>query len=307
MGASLEDHLAGYLAQRRRLGWDLSHTERAAGRFIAWLAGRGLAGFTAQHLAEWAEAAAESGARRAALVAAVNPFARYARAMGAQAAPLAPRLAGRALPRPDQRLLTADEIRALGRAAAEVFPNPFKAATMKTLVGLGEVTGMRIGEAIGLDEGDFDPDQRLLAVKHAKSGKERLNPLAASTVAALGAYLALPARVKAQAKTGCPALFLSVAGTRLWRSNIHTALRMMFEAANIHPDGNARPRWHSMRHSFATRSLEDAYRDGKDAADALWPIATWLGHADPESSYYYLTASPVLLAESDRRLEEARP
>ncbi|MDR2381838.1 MAG: tyrosine-type recombinase/integrase [Bifidobacteriaceae bacterium] len=248
MRRSLEEHLADYLAARRRLGWDLSHTERAAGRFIAWLADRGLAAFTAQHLAGWAEASAESGARRAALVAAVNPFARYARAMGVEAAPVAPRLVGRALPRPDQRLLTADEIRALGQAAAGVFPNPFKAATMKTLVGLGAVTGMRIGEAIGLDEADLDPEQRLLAIRRAKSGKERINPLADSTVTALGAYLALPARLKAQAKTGCPALFLSVAGTRLWRSNAESAIRMMLEAAGIGPDGNARPRWHSFRY-----------------------------------------------------------
>jgi integrase len=248
MAASLEDHLAEYLRRRRALGWDLSHTERAAGKFIAWLAGRGLAGFTARDLAEWAEASAESGARRAALVAAVNPFARYAQAMGVQAAPLAPRMVGRAHQRPDQRLLEDQEIRALGRAAGEVFPNPFKAATMKTLVGLGAATGMRIGEAIGLDEADFDPGERLLVIRHAKSGKERLNPLADSTVAALGAYLASPARVKAKAKTSCPALFLSVAGTRLQRSNAESAIRMMLKTADIRPDGNARPRWHSMRY-----------------------------------------------------------
>jgi integrase len=304
MRQSLQDCLADYLAQRRRLGWDLSHTERAAGKLISWLAGQGKSGFTAQDLAEWAEASAESGARRAALVAAVNPFARYAAAMGAQAAPLAPRLVGRARPRPDQRLLSADEIRALGHAA-EAFPNPFKAATMRTLVGLGAVTGMRIGEVIGLDEADLDPDERVLAIRCAKDGKERLNPLTESTTTALGAYLALPARLKAKTRTGCPAFFLSVAGTRLWRSNVESALRAMFKTAGIHPEGNARPRWHSFRHGLATRSLEDAYRDGKDTADVLWPIATWLGHADPESSYYYLTASPVLLAQALRKLEQA--
>jgi integrase len=300
---SLDEHLGDYLRARRALGWDLSHTEKAAGWFLAWLAGRGKDGFAAQDLADWACGRAEGGARRAALATAVNPFARYLRALGVQAEPLAPKLVGRAGPRPDQRLLTAEEIRALGASAAGLFPNELRAATMKTMVGLGAATGMRIGEAVGLDEADLDPAARLLTIRRAKDGKERLNPLTESTTAALGAYLSLPARRKAQARTGCPAFFLSTAGTRLFCSSAHSALRLMFGAAGIGPDGRARPRWHSFRHGFATRSLEDAYRRGQDPADVLWPIATWLGHADPESSYYYLTASPALLGEAARKLE----
>jgi integrase len=305
MGTTLENHLADYLRARRALGWDLSHTEKLTGWFLAWLAERGKDAFTAQDLADWASSRAEGGARRAALVTAVNPFARYLRAFGVQAEPLAPRLAGRAGRRPDQRLLAAEEIHALGAAAQAVFPNEFKAATLKTMVGLGAATGMRIGEVIALDEADLDPGAQLLVIRHAKDGKERLNPLTASTTTALGAYLDLPARRKAQAKTGCPGFFLSVAGTRLFSSNVHTALQAMLKAARIGPEGQARPKWHSFRHGFATRSLEDAYQRGQDPADVLWPIATWLGHADPESSYYYLTASPALVSQAALKLEEA--
>ena len=40
--------------------------------------------------------------------------------------------------------------------ASSVIPTPHRAATMRTLIGLLAVTGMRIGEAIRLDRADID-------------------------------------------------------------------------------------------------------------------------------------------------------
>lgn len=34
-------------------------------------------------------------------------------------------------------------------------------------------------------------------------------------------------------------------------------------------------------------------------------LATWLGHADPSATYWYLSASPELLGHAGRRLEAA--
>lgn len=47
----------------------------------------------------------------------------------------------------------------------------------------------------------------------------------------------------------------------------------------------------------------DSYRAGGDPAARLAQLATYLGHADPAASYWYLSAAPELLALAATRLE----
>ncbi len=49
----------------------------------------------------------------------------------------------------------------------------------------------------------------------------------------------------------------------------------------------------------------DWYRDGQDVQARLPLLSTWLGHADPKSTYWYLQAIPELLALAAGRLEAA--
>ena len=53
---------------------------------------------------------------------------------------------------------------------------------------------------------------------------------------------------------------------------------------------------HDLCHSFATRSLE-ALDTTQDPARHMLALATYLGHVDPVSTYWYLEASPVLLRD----------
>ena len=41
-------------------------------------------------------------------------------------------------------------------------------ATYRTLIGLLAATGMRIGEAIGLDRDDFDAGSGMVTIRHGK-------------------------------------------------------------------------------------------------------------------------------------------
>ena len=50
-------------------------------------------------------------------------------------------------------------------------------ATYRTLIGLLSVTGMRVGEAIRLDNGDVDLGHGVLTVRDTKFGKTRELPL----------------------------------------------------------------------------------------------------------------------------------
>ena len=52
------------------------------------------------------------------------------------------------------------------------------------------------------------------------------------------------------------------------------------------------------------------YREGADVQARLPQLSTWLGHADPKWTYWYLSAAPELLELAAARLQavqEARP
>jgi integrase len=66
---------------------------------------------------------------------------------------------------------------------------------------------------------------------------------------------------------------------------------------------HCRPTIHGLRHSFAVNTLIGWYRDGADVQARLPLLSTWLGHADPKWTYWYLSACPELLELAGERLE----
>jgi hypothetical protein len=54
--------------------------------------------------------------------------------------------------------------------------------------------------------------------------------------------------------------------------------------------------------TFAVTSLVQAYRDGADIDARIAVLATYLGHVNPVSTYYYLHASPELMTLALERL-----
>jgi len=71
------------------------------------------------------------------------------------------------------------------------------------------------------------------------------------------------------------------------------------------PPGQRAPRLHDLRHVFTVSTLLDWYRDGGDVQARLPVLSTWLGHIDPKSTYWYLSAVPELLALAAGRIERA--
>lgn len=55
------------------------------------------------------------------------------------------------------------------------------------------------------------------------------------------------------------------------------------------------PRIHDLRHTFAVRTMINWYRAGKNPAHEMIQLTTYLGHADPDHTYWYLQAVPELL------------
>jgi integrase/recombinase XerD len=302
--SGLRAHLADYLTLRRGLGYKLERPGQLLASFVSCLEEAGVATATTGHALAWATAPADADPSwwRVRL-AAVRPFARY----------LAPLVPGTEvpprglLPGPVSRravpyLYSPAEVSALMTAAGSIRA-PLRAATYQALIGLLAVTGLRAGEAIGLDRGDLDTGQHLLTVRNAKFGKSRQLPLHPATVQALGSYAEL--RDRSRPRPASPALFISLAGTRLIYKNVHRTFHQLTKAAGLQPRSAAcRPRIHDLRHAFAITTLAGWYRDGGDVAARLPLLSAWLGHADPAGTYWYLTGTPELLALAAARLDQ---
>jgi integrase len=170
---ALDDRLAGYLAVRRALGYKLARTEKLLAQFIAWLQARGEQAITTDLALAWATLPPATGSNwHAQRLSVVRAFAAHLHALDPahEIVPqeLLPQRPNRAVP----YLYTDGEVLALIDAAS-VIPTPHRAATMRALIGLLAVTGMRIGEAIGLDRGDIDHARDTLTVRESKFGKSR--------------------------------------------------------------------------------------------------------------------------------------
>ncbi|ETZ96775.1 putative phage integrase/recombinase [Mycobacterium kansasii 732] len=53
--------------------------------------------------------------------------------------------------------------------------------------------------------------------------------------------------------------------------------------------------------------LLDWYRSGVDVAAMMPVLSTYLGHVNPASTYWYLTATPELMGLAAQRLQASRP
>jgi integrase len=305
---ALEDRLAGYLAMRRTLGYRLARAEKLLAQYIAWLEERGEQSITTASALEWATLppATESN-WHAHRLSVVRGFAAHAHALDPAheliPADLLPQRPRRAVP----YLYSAAEIRAL-LDASSVIPTPHRAATMRALIGLLAVTGMRIGEAIRLNQGDIDYQRDLITVVESKFGKSRQLPVDATTTRALHAYLARRDRPVPVEPTD--AVFTSATGTRLIYCNVHLAFKRIVKHAGLAARSTVcRPRPHDLRHAFAVNTLLDAYRDdvgdGEQIQARIAQLCTYLGHVNPGSTYWYLQAAPELLELAADRLQRA--
>ena len=56
-----------------------------------------------------------------------------------------------------------------------------------------------------------------------------------------------------------------------------------------------RPRIHDVRHSLAVNTLLEWYRSGEDVAAQMPALSGYLGHTNPEGTYWYISAVPELM------------
>jgi len=296
----LRQALADYLSLRRALGYKLDKADRLLCQFVSFAEERGETHVRTETALAWATlpvgAAAIWTSRR---LAEVRLFATHLRTLDQRSevppADLLPAKVRRATP----YLYRPQEIAALMQATDRLRGSHVQ-ATYRTLIGLLATTGMRIGEAIGLDRDDFDAGSGMVTIRHGKFDKARALPLHPTTVAALEAYLRRDDRPH---PAGMPPLLISSRGKRLRYGTVHWVFHKLLQHCGIAARSAAcRPRIHDLRHSFAVDTIAGDYRTGNPGS-RLAVLSTYLGHADPGATYWYLSAAPELLGLAGERLE----
>jgi integrase/recombinase XerD len=222
--------------------------------------------------------AATTIARRAA---AIRSFFRHQTLLGGRSDNPAAELD---LPRRTRRLprtLSPGEAERLVEAARGTTP---RALRDHALVELLYGAGLRVSEAVGLERGGVDLDDRFVRTV-GKGGKERVVPIGRQAAEALRRYLAhgrphLDRRHR-------PELFLNAQGGPLTRAGAFLILRKLAGKAGLDPE---RIHPHLLRHSFATHLLEG----GAD----LRSVQEMLGHAD-------LATTELYTHVTDRRRRDA--
>lgn len=294
---------ADYLSMRRHLGFKLYHETWWLPDFVAFLASDGSSTITAELAVRWAQQPAGADpnwwARK---LGAVRQFARHYHAYDPRTEIPAPDLLPYRRFRETPHIYTDEEVSALLQSARGLRRRLLR-ATYGTVIGLLAATGMRVGEALALDDQDVDWQRSLVTVNKGKFGKSRELPLHASTMAALHRYARLRDRWCPRRRTS--SFFVSSTGKRVIHQNFHHVFLHLVRRCAIGGPGARRPRLHDIRHSFAVKTVRDWYRAGVDVERHLPTLSTYLGHVSPSSTYWYLTGTPELLAEARARLERA--
>jgi len=302
--SALADALADYLAVRRALGFKLRHHGRLLGQFVEYLEGHGRQQVTVADALAWATLPAGSVSWWSDRLSVARGFAAYLHTLDPAHQLLPFDLLPARRRRVSPHLYTDEEVAALIEAT-EGLRFPHRRATFRTLICLLSASGMRVGEAIGLDRGDFDPEHGSLIVRAGKFGKSRELPLKSSTVAALRSYLERSDRPGAARRSA--AMLVSTTGSRLAYCGVQRTFRRLCEQAGVGPHAGGRPpRLHDLRHTFAVCTILDAYREGAEVSARLPLLSTYLGHVDPKATYWYLQAAPELLQLAAERRENYR-
>jgi integrase len=305
MHETFASRVEAYLDYRRQAGFALKIEGEQLARFARFADHLDHQGPLTVKLAEqWACASrrptAFTAARR---IEVLRPFARYCQQFE-PATEIPPRgLFGPAHRRLTPHIFTDVEIRALLAACAHLHPpGGLRGICCATLFGLIASTGLRTSEATGLQRPDVDLERGLLHIRNTKFGKSRWVPLHPTTTQALQRFV--QQRDQDPLATGTEAFFIFDDGRPATTSGLEYAFkllrqRLQWRARGGHPV----PRISDLRHTFTCRNVERWYAQGLDIDCHILALSTYLGHAKITDTYWYLTATPELLAKAAQRLE----
>jgi integrase/recombinase XerD len=180
--------------------------------------------------------------------------------------------------------------------------SPLRPQTLHTMLVLAYCAGLRLGEIVRLNVGDFDIDDRTIEIHRTKFFKSRRLPLSDSVVAALPSYLEARKRAGASTMPDAALFWHQRSAGRYARATAEQLLVGVLRRAGLKPEpGRTGPRIHDLRHAFVVNRMLAWYREGINPQSRLPYLATYLGHKDINSTLVYLTITQELLEQASER------
>jgi integrase/recombinase XerD len=306
---ALSQRLNEYLSVRRSLGYDLSFAARVLRGFAAFADQEGTEYITVDLFLRWKDAfGATNNDTWSVRLGMVRGFAGWLQTSDTRTeVPPSGLIAGK--PHRTRPHIYSDAEVSMIVARAAMLPSRYglRGWTCSTLFGLIAITGLRINEALGLDDDDVDLGEGVVTIRRGKNGKARFVPVDPSCVAKLRAYRVERMRLlgvttgaffridDGQRPTDCCARY------NFAQVSQEIGLR---EAERYGRHGRG-PRIHDLRHTFAVRTIIGWYRSGADPDREMIRLSTYLGHSKPDNTYWYIEAVPELLQMALERAERS--
>jgi integrase/recombinase XerD len=250
--STLTNELDRYLVIRRSLGFDLGTSARVLRRFVVFADSRKAQHITTDLFLAWQVEFGEANQQTwSARLGIVRQFALWLSGIDPRNEVPPKELIPSRYRRARPYIYSEREIvRIVEEGARLPSPNGIRALTFATLFGLIAVTGLRVSEAIALDDNDADLENGILTVRRGKSGS-RIVPISQSTTDQLAAYAKERDRLLGRAPTS---FFISDTGKRpddcSARYNFATVCQLIglrpTQKFNKHGRG---PRIHDLRHN----------------------------------------------------------
>ena len=296
---SLADRLDQYVTERRRYGGNWASQAKQVRPFVTFADSEGAQWITTGLFLRWKEQFGCAGqATWAGRLSAVRVFATWLQGTDPRTEVPPKGLIPPQGCRPKPYIYSDGEIRRIVTEAMRLkCRTGLRATTWSTMFGLIAVTGMRIGEALALHDPDVDPGAAVIRVRHAKNGRDRVIPITDCTAERLRVYRDTRERIVGRATE----TFFCAAGGRPLNANAarHTfamiGQRIGLRAPQLGNKKGRGPRLQDLRHSFATRTIIDWFRQGRHVDAEMYKLSAFLGHAGPDCTWWYIEAVPELL------------
>ena len=298
-----------YLAHKRSRGYIMEQGGEQLRSFARYADLHAFAGpLTVDMAVRWATSPKKSQrAYHAQRLIYMRGFARYLAVFDPRTEIPPQRLLGTSYTRVPPYIYTRREITALIR---DVLADPlsqehhaYPGVQNATLIGLLACTGMRIGEALALKNRDVDLGQNVITVHQSKNLPTRLVPISGSASRHLLQYRKVRDQRLGNTEDS-DAFIRSIHGSHVPCCLIRQAFSRSRERVGLVDVARRKPRLYDLRHTFACNHLLRAYRENRDIDNAVHDLSIYLGHADINSTYWYISAVPALLELCSKRSEE---
>lgn len=184
-------------------------------------------------------------------------------------------------------IFTANEIERIFESSDRLCPHRFSTLPLIVPVILRLIysCGLRVSEAVNLQNKHVDLLNGILEVRNSKFGKDRLVPMSESMMNICRQYY----QVMHKHSSIEDYFFMKADQNPITTDNVYRRFRQVLWESGISHGGKGNgPRVHDLRHTFAVHSLKRMVDKGTDVYCTLPILSTYLGHASVAATEQYV-------------------